>query len=851
MKKLLIRLLIFGQMIGQLCIAQSPPTTQIDVKHITLDLRFDWSKRQAFGTATITITPLFATDSIGLDAAFMTIYSVSDANKTPLKFNYIADNQDNKLTIKLCRRYDSGENIILKIDYRTNYENRADPNAIGGSFGKGLRFFQPTSTTPTKRKQIWSSGEPENNKYWFPCHEDIADIHTTEIYATIEKPLMVISNGKLIENIANADGTQTFHYKSDVAFPNYLVSIVVGEYANIKQQSGKTIINNFGYPDEKEAVKATVALLPEMMQFLESKTGFAYPFENYSQVVVQDYPFPGLVGQHTASLLSDNYIDDLGVHQDFKYLWDGVAVQALANQWFGNLIMPKSWTDIWLNNAFAQYFAGLFTAKDNGNAEYLLWYYPFEKGAVMGDWEAGYKHPIVPQKITDVSTFTSDNYSKFRGALVLRMLQCEMGEELWWKSVQYFVKNNAYKQVNTQDFQAAIEKVSQKSYQWFFDQWIYKVGLPAFEISKRYDATKKQLSLTVKQNQTKENNSGYSQIDFFEGKIKIEIDRKIETVYLKAQQENAFSFQLDSAPKFVNFNYEHAFLCETKDIKSKEEYLVQLQQSTDVLAKQEAGNQLVSIANDSTTTAEFKQKIREALVNEIQSKQYWRYRMWALGALSKIAPLPYDNETIALLKKLIQTEKSWLKSTAINILGNTKNADFIEIYTVALHDESDRVINSAAIALGKTKSPKVYELLMNLESQPSWKNQNRISALNGLQQLGDVRAVEYALNCIKDNRSPRWYLATPVWDYPFAAVNTLVALGKADLAYPILFERFKKSLKDDDLNDIFQNVQLIDLLKDARAKEMYDLLKEKFKNDANVMNAVNMYEEQFKNRMKD
>ena len=116
--------------------------------------------------------------------------------------------------------------------------------------------------------------------------------------------------------------------------------------------------------------------------------------------------------------------------------------------------------------------------------------------------------------------------------------------------------------------------------------------------------------------------------------------------------------------------------------------------------------------------------------------------------------------------------------------------------------------------------------------------------MNGLQQLGDERAVDYALSCLKDNQSPRWYLATPIWDYPFAAVNTLVALGKADLAYPILFERFKQSLQDNDLNDIFQNVQLINLLKEQSAKEIYILLKEKYKDDAAMLETIKNYESQ-------
>ena len=103
----------------------------------------------------------------------------------------------------------------------------------------------------------------------------------------------------------------------------------------------------------------------------------------------------------------------------------------------------------------------------------------------------------------------------------------------------------------------------------------------------------------------------------------------------------------------------------------------------------------------------------------------------------------------------------------------------------------------------------------------------------------------YVLECIQDQHSPRWYLATPTWDYPYAAVNTLVALGKAELAYPILRERLIKSLKDDDLNDIFQNVQLIDLLTVPQASEIYVRLKKKFKEEPTILEAVNFYESQY------
>lgn len=823
---------------------------EVDIQHIVLNLNLNLEKRNVSGTAKIILTPNVSSNKIVLDAGNLTIKSIHQ-DDVKLNFKYDGGDTDNNLLIQLNKNYKARDLVTLIIDYQSNHENKSDPNAIWGSFGKGLRFLLPTSTTPKKRKQIWSSGEPDGNKYWFPCNNDIADIHTTEIIATIEKPLWVISNGELIATNDIDERHHSFHYKSKTAFPGYLVSIVAGEYQSIIQNNGKQAIQTFGYPDEAEAVKATTVLLPEMMQFMEDKTGYKYPYQTYSQVVVQDYPFPGLNSQHNASIISDNYIDDYGVHKDFKYLWDGVAVQALAGQWFGNLIMPKSWGDIWLNNAFNQYFAGIYSEKCNSRTEYLTYIQSFERSNVLSDWSAGNIHPVSTNKIKDTSTFINDSYSKYKGALILHLLQKELGDEIWWKAIRLYIKTYANKQVSTSDFQKIIETISGKSYQWFFDQWVYKTGLPRFEITKSYDSNTHELTVNVKQKIGEKSNDDYEYVHYFEGNIVIETGERTETIALEPKEINSFKFNLKTEPEFINFNYENTWLCEIVFNKSTKEYMQQLLYSKDVLARQEAIDHLVRIANDSTTSVGLIDTISSMLISEITSNQYWRYRLYALTSLRKTHRPPYSETITALLKHLIETESGWLKASAITTLGNSNDPKFLNLYINALDNESDRVINAASIAIGKTKSDDAYHLLINLRNKPSWKNQNRISALNGLEQLGDKRATAYALECLKDNTSPRWYLATPVWDYPFAAVNTLLALGKEEDAFPILYQRFLQSLQEADLNDVFQNVMLINQLRLSQCKEIYPLLKNKFKDDKYILEAINSYEtqllESFKN----
>ena len=471
-------------------LAQLVRILKIDVKHIALDLTFDWQKKQAIGTATLTLSPLNPTNQILLDAAMLTINSITSAKGTPLKFDYDGTDKNDNLLIYLDKTYKSDENIVVKIAYHTNWVNEPDPNSLGGSNGKGLRFFQPTTTEPRKRQQIWSMSELDANRYWFPCLDVPNDLRTSELRATVDKKLTVISNGNLIKTTENANKTHTFHWKMDQPYANYQTSIVVGEYAEIKQNTEGVALHTYAYPDEIDAAKASVVRLPDMVQFFSKATGVKYPHSRYSQVFVQDLPWG--MASINASTLSENMVDDYGTHADYFYLWDALEAESLAHQWFGNYLTVNDLSHIWLSRAFSRYFDGLYDAHKNGREEYLLYDHIYDFGMYLNDWNSDIRHPIVTKNIADKAAFATDNYSYFRGALVLHTLRKQLGEENWWKAIKHYVKTNAHASVTTEDFRKAIEATTGEPMHWFFDQWIYKMGHPIFEITKRYDGSKKQ-----------------------------------------------------------------------------------------------------------------------------------------------------------------------------------------------------------------------------------------------------------------------------------------------------------------------------------------------------------------------
>lgn len=186
-----------------------------------------------------------------------------------------------------------------------------------------------------------------------------------------------------------------------------------------------------------------------------------------------------------------------------------------------------------------------------------------------------------------------------------------------------------------------------------------------------------------------------------------------------------------------------------------------------------------------------------------------------------------------------------MRRSAISFLGTTRDEKFAKIYLEALNVESDRVINAAATASGQWKSTLAFDALVKLKDKPSWRSQSLIRTMNGIRELGDPRGFDVAMNALSDKTLPRWWLASPTWDYPIAALTTFVALNKCESAFPVLLERFEGSLAEDDYNDIFAKVLLIADLGETRGKQMFTSLKSKFQDDENAMEAVKQFEQRF------
>jgi len=818
----------------------------IDIQHLSIDLRFDWKKESAYGFTVVTLAPLATTNRVTLDAGDFTIAAITLAKDgTPLKFNYNPEGGDDNLEIFLDKFYSRSESVSIKIEYRTNLVNTADTATAIGNFGRGLRFIKPDSDEPTKPRQIWSQGETEFNRFWFPSYDSPNDFRTTELRATVEKPFIVISNGRLESTTENSDGTRTFHWKMDIPYSNYLTSIVVGEYKAVEQAYDGIPVLNFGYVNETREVAATVKRLPEMIRFFSEKTGVKYPYPKYAQTMVEDF------GGGMENISATTQIEEM-IHDERELLdedSDSLQAHELAHQWFGDYVTCRDWSQIWLNESFATYLDALFAEHSKGHDEFLYGNVRENQLQYLNAWNGGNRRPIVTKYYANKDALF-DVYVYPRGAAVLHMLRKHLGEDLFWASLNHYLTVNKHKPVSTEQLRIAIEETTGQAMDWFFDQWLYRMGHPIFEVTKSYDDAAKKLTLNVRQKQKIDPDNEYPQVEFFQTFVEIEIDGRIEKVWIKPQAENVFTFNVPQRPQLVNFDYEGTIIKELNFEKPTEELIYQLQNDKDVLGRRWAMEELRKKAESPSE----RPKITAALVAFLKNEKFWRLRRATLEVLgdiyaperkSEITPPPakFPPEVLSAIVERTKDEKSLNRAAAIDLLAATKDAKYGEIYLAALEDQSYSVVESAAEALGSLKAPKAFDMLLKMAGGSSWRGRVEIAALKGLAEYGDKRAFEPALKIAQD-------AARPV-RVRTAALEVVGATGKGDpRAFPLIFERFRRALENNDFQYIVLGIQAIIRLADPRGQQAFDLMKEKFKNNPDLLGGVAFFEKQFQAALK-
>lgn len=457
-----------------------PPDRPAEMQHIRLDLDVDLPKKRVQSVATLKMKASAPTSTITLDAVDLDVKSVRTAVGAAAPVDTRFANTGKTLEVFFAAPIPSGQEASIIVEYVVQ-----DPK-------QGLHFFAPTDETPDAPYQVWSQGESEENRYWFPCFDHPSDMQTTEIAVTVDSKYRALSNGKLVESKPAGEGRMTYHWVQSEPHVSYLVTLVVGDF-HVKTDTWRGKPVEYWVPPDRVAdIDRSFGNTTKMLDFFSEKIGVEYPWAKYAQVCCHQYG--GGMENTSATTLGENTLHDERGHLDGDS--EGLVSHELAHQWFGDLLTCRDWAHLWLNEGFASYFEALWDEKLNGADDYA--YNMFEKsgGAISG----GKTLPIVHRGYTDPDQqFDGRAYPK--GAWVLHMLRCRLGEETFWKVINRYVSEHKHQTVETDDFRRTIERVSGKNFERFFFDWTERPGCPVLSVATNWDESERSAEVTIKQTQ--------------------------------------------------------------------------------------------------------------------------------------------------------------------------------------------------------------------------------------------------------------------------------------------------------------------------------------------------------------
>jgi aminopeptidase N len=754
-----------------------PRSHNYDVEHYRIEVGFDWAAKSVSGTTTITLRPLQSDlKEVQLDAGQMKISAVRLATGAALDYRY---DDGEHLFVTLDRAYPISADVSIAVSYT------ATPQ-------KGLTFITPTPDEPSRPNQIWSQGESQDNHYWFPCYDYPNDKATSELIAHVEDGYQVISNGALISNAPDPERKlRTWHWKMDKPYSSYLTSIIVGKFAEVREEVKGVPVVSYVYADEVENARLSFAKLGQMVAFYSERIGVDFPYAKYAQTTVRD--FGGGMENITATTLTDTTVHDKRAHLDVSS--DGLISHELAHSWFGDLLTCRDWSQLWLNESFATFMEATWTEHDLGRPDYLYEMHGNQQAALSA-WTQGNRRPIVAYRYPNPDALF-DAYPYPRGGATINMLRFVLGDEMFWRAINHYVKKHAYQNVETQNLVIAIEEATGQNLQWFFDEWLYRMGQPEFTITSTYDEAAQAVKLAVKQTQKADAERPWFQSpEFFTLPVDVAITtasgEHVSRVWIDAK-EKEFTLKVDSRPLIVNFDRGNIWLKQVKFDRSEEELAYQLLHDTDVMGRVRAA---IELRTHNSTPA------INALSRAAADDRFWAVR---LESVRSLAALKGEAAQLALSGR-VKDADSRIRREAIRGLGQYKDAHYADIFIQAVKtDPSYFVVADAARALGETHSPKAYDVLMSALQAPSWQDTILAGALGGLASLNDPRAIDIALKYNAPGNRP---------SVRGAAIQALAHAAKNN---DRAFQALAAGLKDRSLEVVFNTIEAFSTLGDPRA----------------------------------
>jgi len=330
--------------------------------------------------------------------------------------------------------------------------------------------------------QAWTQGAMEDHHHWFPCFDAPQHLVTTEVIATVPRRYLALSNGEpVLWAEAVDDEAHRFHWRHETPHALYLLTLVVDALTKVEGGTGPVPLVHYVPPGREDDARALFARVPEMIHWIGTATGRPYPYPRYGHVFLRSFMWGGMENTTLTSLTDNALVPAKYVAEEEL---ERLVAHELAHQWSGDLIAPRGWPQIWLNESFATYFDMLTMGALDGESRFVDMLATY-RASYLDDAAKRYVRPVVPRRyVHPYVLFDTHAYEK--GALTLHTLRAQLGEHGFWRGLRLYVERCAGTAAETADLRRAFEDATGADLTDFFEHFIYRAGHVELKVGWRW-----------------------------------------------------------------------------------------------------------------------------------------------------------------------------------------------------------------------------------------------------------------------------------------------------------------------------------------------------------------------------
>jgi aminopeptidase N len=708
---------------------QYNPDRYGQVQHIALDLKLDIPNQICTGTCVTTLNPIRnGIISIVMDAVDMEILSIGLSGVSQ-KYSY----DGKQISIALATSLMIGQFVTIEIAYKLDKPDR------------GLYFIYPTEHEPNKPVQVWTQGEDEDSRYWFPCFDYPGQLASSEIRVEVPSSFTAVSNGSL-SSVTDQPNSKIYHWIQTEVHPTYLMTLVVGEFSEIRDEWNGKDITYYVEKGKEDSARLTMGKTPRMVEFYSQTYGYPYAYPKYAQVCVDDFIFGGMENTSTTLLTDRCLLDERAAIDNLRA--ETLVAHELAHQWFGDLVVIKHWSHAWIKEGAATYAEVLWLTHEY-SSDLGRYYWLGQAREYLDEDSSRYRRPLVTHVYREaIELYDRHIYEK--GSCVYHMMRVELGDELFFKTIATFLKDNAHNTVETIDLLRAVEKTTGRNLTFLFDQYVYRGGHPDYKVSYSWDNDSSLAKVAVTQTQVDDGKTD----GLFDLKIPIAFTTNNVTQSFTVrihQREQAFYFPLASKPDFVSFDAGNNTLKTVELDYPLPELSAQLNQDPDCLSRLHAAAAIAKKGN-----LEALKTLEKALTTEA----FWGVRLEIVEA---IATIKLD-QTETILINALKDPEARVRRAVVVALAEQKTAiayqavkDVVEAGDASYYTESSAIAALGTFATsGLPDAPEEAEVLAILrsvlETREGW---NQVVRSGAIVALSRMKTSVAALELLQDYTQPK------------------------------------------------------------------------------------------------